>query len=301
MISGVTQADDGVHLYYEIYPPANSKINNGVIIFQHGYTSSGKNYSYMIPYFVQENYQSVVLDGRGSGRSGKNCPPASYNIHQYAEDVISVANHLNLKSFSYVGHSMGGGIGLILITGKHAPRIEKLILLASIPSRGVYDPQNTHEVSRRARKCLTFEEYSRVEREYLARQETIQADLTHWNDTLLNCLLCEDSYYDNTWQSMMSLKIAPELLKQARIPTLVLAGNCDSLLNANLRDYTLLGDYATLHVFSRVAHEPNKEIPKELAFIILDFLRHGASNPTTLMQQVANKRKEINESLKSKL
>jgi len=77
----------------------------------------------------------------------------------------------------------------------------------------------------------------------------------------------------------------------------MIVGACDSLSQANITDYALLGN-ASLHVFSRVSHFPNKEIPKELAAVILDFLEHGTSNPAKLLAQVSEKRKEITSKAK---
>jgi len=58
------------------------------------------------------------------------------------KDVITVADYLKVSTFTFVGHSLGGAVGYTLATGKHAPRLEKLVLVTPAPSRGIYDPNN---------------------------------------------------------------------------------------------------------------------------------------------------------------
>jgi len=114
-----------------------------VIVFQHGYTGSSLSWRNTLPYFTP-HYACVLVDGRGCGLSDRTCRPESYTIEQYAEDVVSVVNHVGVRTFTYVGHSMGGAIGFILGLGPHKGRLDNLVFLTPVPSKGVQDP---HDVS----------------------------------------------------------------------------------------------------------------------------------------------------------
>lgn len=63
-------------------------------------------------------------------------------------------------------------------------------------------------------------------------------------------------------------------LGEIETPTLVIAGAADALLATNLEDFSRLGN-ATLHVFSRVSHPIHREVPREFATVLADFLEHG--------------------------
>ncbi len=63
--------------------------------------------------------------------------PVSFPIPQYARDVVAMADFLKLDKFTYVGHSMGGGIGYELGV-EHGDRLNKLVLVAPIPKVKVH-------------------------------------------------------------------------------------------------------------------------------------------------------------------
>ena len=50
----------------------------------------------------------IDLAGHGGSSDGR----LNYTLDSFAEDVVSVANHLALKNIVLVGHSMGGGVAL---------------------------------------------------------------------------------------------------------------------------------------------------------------------------------------------
>ena len=65
-----------------------------------------------------------------------------------------------------------------------------------------------------------------------------------------------------------------------------MAGAADDLLRRNLADFGRLSKTATLHVFSRAGHGLPREVPRELARVILDFKAHGVVRGYHLRQRV---------------
>jgi len=261
------------------------------LVFQHGYTGNSNSWTYTLPYFLKSNYKCISIDGRGCGKSGAT---GNFNINQYTEDVISVVNHLQIEKFSYIGHSMGGGIGFVLGTGPHSARLNSLILVTPIPSNGTVDPQGAHEIVRKERKTLPVEVYTELKKSNLIRQEFVNADPKGWLTACQADLACGDAYYDGSWDSMVAIRLGDKI-KNITTATLMLAGACDGFLAANIKDFGQLPN-ATLHVFSRVAHHPNREIPQEFAEKVIDFLEKGYSNVAKLMGNVTKARKELTTS-----
>ncbi len=67
----------------------------------------------------------------------------------------------------------------------------------------------------------------------------------------------------------------------------------------NLQDFQLLPS-ASLHVFSRVSHDAPREIPDELAKVILDFIDNGVVTYKTKLLQFMEKYQQF-QTKKSKL
>lgn len=73
--------------------------------------------------------RAVVMDNRGTGRSGK--PPAPYSIEQMADDVASVIESCQDGGAVVVGASMGGYIAMTLAV-RRPDLVEALVLVATL-------------------------------------------------------------------------------------------------------------------------------------------------------------------------
>ena len=97
---------NGANLFYE-------EIGQGdPILFHHGYTGAHDVWLDEISPRLKDRYRCIVMDCRGAGDSEH--PSEGYNIEQYADDLVGLADALKISRFHYVGHSMGGGLCLLL-------------------------------------------------------------------------------------------------------------------------------------------------------------------------------------------
>ena len=111
---------NGVDIYYEI------KGSGEPVFLLAGLMSDSQSWLPASNLLAQK-YQVITLDNRGVGRSAQDVP---CSIRLNAEDVLALADYLQLSSFRLVGHSMGGFIALeiaVLATD----RAEALVLAAS--------------------------------------------------------------------------------------------------------------------------------------------------------------------------
>lgn len=77
---------------------------------------------------LEKKFNAITLDNRGIGKSGSSPKPLEITI--MATDVLSVMDHLKVKSAHIVGHSMGGSIAIELAL--LAPeRVRSLALLCT--------------------------------------------------------------------------------------------------------------------------------------------------------------------------
>lgn len=114
---------ESVRLYYEISGKGFP------IIFIHGLGSSTIDWNAQVDFF-SKNYQVIVYDLRGHGKSDKNTGP--FNIPQFAKDTVCLLETLNIRKVHVVGISLGGMIGLHLAV--YYSNIVKSLTIVNSPS-----------------------------------------------------------------------------------------------------------------------------------------------------------------------
>lgn len=89
----------------------------------------GGSASYWAPQLaaLSDDYRIVTYDHRGCGRTGGEVP-ADGGIAAMANDVLEIAEQLGLTHFDFMGHALGGLIGLDLALRKPG-MIGKLVLI----------------------------------------------------------------------------------------------------------------------------------------------------------------------------
>jgi len=264
---------NGASLYYA------EQGTGPAILFHHGYTGSHDSWDVVAPAFAAKGYRAIVMDCRGAGDSEHTAD--GYSIEQYADDVIGMADHLGLDRFIYVGHSMGGVIGMELGI-RYASRLEKLVLVAPAPADGV-DVSVPGAAAQRERGLALRRARDRetLLRERLAttarpNPETIAAAVDR-------ALSVSDGHYNDSWDALVTSRRG-DRLEEIMVPTLLVAGAADGLLLANLRDYPRLGN-ATIHVLSRVSHGIHQEDPDTFITVLGDFLDNGVVTQATLVRR----------------
>lgn len=109
------------------------------IVFAHGFGCDQRVWRKVQPQF-ERSHRCVLFDYVGSGRSDWSCyDPTRYSdLAGYAEDVIDVCAAVDVRGATFVGHSVGGMIGVLAAIA--APHLfNRLVLLAPSP-RYINDP-----------------------------------------------------------------------------------------------------------------------------------------------------------------
>lgn len=142
----------GAQIWYGVYGQGEP------IIFLHGGLANSNYWGHQVRAF-SKNYQVIVMDSRGHGRSTNNNTPYSYDTMM--EDVIGLMDFLKIKKAAIVGWSDGGIIG-INIAIHHPDRITKLFAFgANSNPNGTKDPSNS-EVFNTYANIRAKEEYQKL-------------------------------------------------------------------------------------------------------------------------------------------
>ncbi|KAA9345747.1 alpha/beta fold hydrolase [Adhaeribacter soli] len=100
--------------------------NAPVLLFLHGLGDNALIWSQTIP-ALSPTFRCIAPDLPGHGQS--NVHPFNYRMHDYATILSDFLSLLKIRTFSLIGHSMGGQIGIILAL-RLAAVMEKMVLVA---------------------------------------------------------------------------------------------------------------------------------------------------------------------------
>ena len=121
--------------------PRDIEINTGRMVFSglewgdadgrpvlafHGWMDNAASFTPMAP--MLENIRLIAVDLAGHGRSQHRPADMDYCVWNYVEDVVDIADTLELDRFSIMGHSLGAVVSVMAATALKE-RVEKLICI----------------------------------------------------------------------------------------------------------------------------------------------------------------------------
>lgn len=118
---------DGTDIFYKDWGPRDAQ----PVVFHHGWPLSSDDWDNQMLTFLEQGYRVVAHDRRGHGRSDQT--DTGNDMDTYAQDVVELARHLDLKNAIHVGHSTGGGEVARYAARAEAGRIAKAVLIGAVP------------------------------------------------------------------------------------------------------------------------------------------------------------------------
>ncbi|XP_041093716.1 serine hydrolase-like protein [Polyodon spathula] len=97
------------------------------VLCLHGWLDNANSFDRLIPRLPQECHY-LAMDFPGHGLSSHRPPGEHYIFPAYVNDVLRVAKALDWKTFSILGHSMGGNVAC-LFSALFPEMVEKLVIL----------------------------------------------------------------------------------------------------------------------------------------------------------------------------
>src|SRR6202000_2633202 len=116
---------DGLEIYYKDWGSGQP------MVFSHGWPLSSDDWDAQMLFFLQQGYRVIAHDRRGHGRSSQTGD--GDDMDHYADDLVALTAHLDLKNAIHVGHSTGGG-EVAHYLGRHGEsRVAKAALISAVP------------------------------------------------------------------------------------------------------------------------------------------------------------------------
>ena len=248
--SGLQQIN-GHDLYWEWHGPPTG---TNIVLLHHG-LGSIRSWRRQIPALVACGYRVFVYDRWGYGRSEVRQEFAARFLHKDAEETITLLQALGLESASFLGHSDGGSIALI-IANQYPSFVNKLILVAA----HIY-------IEPKMAKGLKLIQYASkspplktvLEQEHGPRaQSLVQAWIDCWSQ-----------------HGPTTLDLRREL-NGVKCPTLVIQGEKDEHATPkHAADIAQGIKHANLWLIPNVGHMPPHEIPNEFNKRVIEFLNEN--------------------------
>jgi pimeloyl-ACP methyl ester carboxylesterase len=257
-------------------------IGNGhiTLVFLHGFGASLRNWDDVIPYLPQDLFTSYLIDLKGSGLSSKP-GDTHYSIVDQTKLIASFIKENNIKNYSLIGHSLGGGVALfVALEFLENPELKPghLILLDT----AAYNTDLPFFV-KNLRIPLVNQVILNIFSSKFKAKYTL--DKIVFNKKIITPELIErysffmvlDGYNHATIET--AKKIIPKNFEYytsryhlLNIPTLIIWGKEDIALPLTSGEQ-LSKDLpnAKLQVFNECGHNPHEEYPEEVAKLILSF------------------------------
>ena len=236
-----------------------------VIIFVHGYAGSLGHWRKVLELLPKE-YHAYALDQRGYGQSDK---PGSYQLTEMVEDIYAFSQELGIERFTYVGHSMGGKIGMKFALD-HPDVLKALVLVC--PSAAFALPPDQQLAMKEAVKLII----SSPEMMRGAIEQEVGKKLS---EEFLNELIEDTKMADPTaMHESMDMIVSTDLMPQLgdiRAPTLVVAGAKDmsSPLDVVVRPTVNAIKGSRLEVFEDSSHFLPEESPQKFVDLLTSFIK----------------------------
>jgi non-heme chloroperoxidase len=145
-----------VHIYYEDHGSGKP------VVLIHGYPLSGASWEKQLGPLLAAGHRVITYDRRGFGRSSQ--PTTGYDYDTFAADLRELVMKLDLRDFSLVGFSMGGG-EVARYLGKYGSAgVSKAVILSGVPPYLLKAPDNPEGVDESVfagiEKAVTADRYA---------------------------------------------------------------------------------------------------------------------------------------------
>ncbi len=234
-----------------------------------GFSANHHMWDNIVP-MLTDKFRVIQIDNRGSGLS--DVPAESFSIERLADDIATLAEHLQIKQAFFVGSSMGGAIVQTLAV--RYPHLTKAIVLSNTFCKTDFRFNLYLDVAYKiqASNALDIDDFNQLRLVWPFGEAFVKQNfndlLTFAKQDLPFTLAgyqkqCEalERFDSTTWANNI------------KAPTLIMGGEDDLIVLPRLT-HTLARciPHAKVHMFDKVGHLPSLEVPEAFVDLVRRFL-----------------------------
>ncbi|RZL68385.1 MAG: alpha/beta fold hydrolase [Variovorax sp.] len=242
------------------------------VILVHGFGSSLQTWDSWAA-ALEADHRVIRLDLPGSGLSLPDSS-GSYTDRRSVELLLALQDHLQLRSVSIIGHSIGGRIAWTF-AAQHPERVKKLVLVAP---DGFASPGFAYHEAPKIPSVLKLMRYVLPKPLLRLNLAPAYADPAKLTDDLTSryrdLLLAPGAREAMLMRMQQTVLVDPvPLLAKIRAPTLLVWGEQDAMIPiANSADYLKSIKDARLFSVAEAGHLPHEETPERAIGAVRAFL-----------------------------
>lgn len=265
--------DDGLKVrVIECGPPAPD-----AVLLVHGWAASVYSFSEMMPALAAAGFRCVAMDLPGHGLSDKPADETRYSTRALADVALATADAMGVERFMFVGHSLGGSLGLE-IASRADPRLRRLVLLnpvgvGRVVLHGLVKVLSPRLLNRFLPAMLTRRTVTYILRLAFATRDRPRArDIDeYWAPTQFDefAWACRATVHQASFD-----RVSATRLRSLRVPVLVIVGARDILVRGTAQRAKLIPG-ARIVTFAEGGHVVLQDCAAKTNAEVLRFLRPG--------------------------
>ncbi len=229
------------------------------IVMIHGAAQNASTWRFQLDLFGHHpSFNLIALDLPGHGGSGG---AGFYTVREYKELVLEFTEHLNLKNIILIGHSMGGGVAMLLAL-EHPEIIKACVFVAtgaklSVAEQTLETVKNNYEAFCEISPARMFAEDSADELKQEFKESMLDTgpEVCYWD--LIAC---------NEFNVM-------DMVEKIAVPTIIISADKDILTPAKYGEHLHQKIYGSqLYIVKDSGHFIMQEKAQEFNWMILEFL-----------------------------
>ena len=222
--AGSVNAEDGVRLNYLDWGNADAP----PMVLLHGLQDCARSWDFFAASMVAD-YHVIALDHRGHGDSGRAAPDY-YKLRHYVSDVHALADALDLRDVTLVGHSAGGRNAFMFALDR--PALVRALLIVDIDPDAV-NPDSQSMFVRYNTESDEWDSLDAVIERLRSRQPNSSAEMLEHQARHMTRPLADGRRAWKRDRALLAAYERPDLWAEwgrLRCPTLVLRGRQSELL-----------------------------------------------------------------------
>lgn len=233
------------------------------VVLLHGLGSSGEDWENQIPE-LEKTYEVIAPDFRGHGQSSK--PPGPYSIRQFASDITTFLDELDVGPVRLVGISLGGMVGFQIVADR-PDLVSRLVAVNALPA--FQTTRVSQKIQLAIRKVITRRLSMQRIGEILSKRLFPDPEMAGQRATMVERWARNDkTAYQETFRAILQWEGVADEMSKAMVPITVISSDLDYIGAEDKKPYVDAMPTAEMVVMHDAHHAVPMEWPERFNVVL---------------------------------